>query len=218
MTATLAFKPRTDKELAARIARDIPSGWTVNLGIGQPTTIADHVPADREVLFHSENGILGMGPFPGENERDHWLINAGKQSITLKTGASLFHHADSFAMIRGRHLDLCVLGAYQVAENGDLANWNVPDPKVIPGIGGAMDLAAGAKRIWIMMSHTTKKGEPKLLKRCDYPLTAVGCVTRVYTELATLDVTDRGFVLIDHVDGVSFDELQARTGSTILRA
>ena len=215
MTTTVAYKPRTDKELAARIARDIPSGWIVNLGIGQPTTIADHVPADREVLFHSENGILGMGPTPGANEVDPWLINAGKQHVTLKTGASLFHHADSFAMICGRHLDLCVLGAYQVASNGDLANWNVPDPSVIPGIGGAMDLAAGAKRIWIMMSHTTKKGGHKLLQHCDYPLTAIGCVKRVYTELATLDVTERGFELVDKVDGLSIDTLQAVTGAPI---
>jgi 3-oxoadipate CoA-transferase, beta subunit len=218
MSTALAYKPRTDKELAARIARDIPSGWIVNLGIGQPTTIADHVPADREVLFHSENGILGMGPSPGANEVDPWLINAGKQHVTLKIGASLFHHADSFAMIRGRHLDLCVLGAYQVASNGDLANWNVPDPSVIPGIGGAMDLAAGAKRIWIMMGHTTKKGGHKLLERCDYPLTAVGCVTRVYTEIATLDVTPRGFVLVDSVEGLSFDALQDKTGAVIHRA
>lgn len=214
---TATFKPRSAKEIAERIARDIPEGWAVNLGIGQPTTIADHVPADREVLFHSENGILGMGPAPSANEVDPWLVNAGKQPVTLRPGASLFHHADSFAMIRGQHLDLCVLGAYQVAANGDLANWTVPDPSVIPGIGGAMDLAAGAKRIWIMMDHTTKQGEPKLVERCSYPLTAVGAVARVYTNLCVVDVTARGFELVEMVAGLTFEELRAKSGAPIHR-
>lgn len=214
---TTTFKPRSAKDIAERIARDIPEGWAVNLGIGQPTTIADHVPADREVLFHSENGILGMGPAPSANEVDPWLVNAGKQPVTLRPGASLFHHADSFAMIRGQHLDLCVLGAYQVAANGDLANWTVPDPSVIPGIGGAMDLAAGAKRIWIMMDHTTKQGEPKLVERCSYPLTAVGAVARVYTNLCVVDVTARGFELVEMVPGLTFEELQAKSGAPIHR-
>lgn len=215
--STMTFQPRTGKEIAERIARDIPEGWAVNLGIGQPTTIADHVPAEREVLFHSENGILGMGPAPSANEVDPWLVNAGKQPVTLRPGASLFHHADSFTMIRGRHLDLCVLGAYQVAANGDLANWTVPDPSVIPGIGGAMDLAAGAKRIWIMMDHTTKQGEPKLVERCSYPLTAVGVVARVYTNLCVVDVTPRGFELVEMVPGLTVEALQARSGATIHR-
>ena len=218
MTTSTAYKPRTAKEIAERIARDIPEGWAVNLGIGQPTTIADHVPAEREVLFHSENGILGMGPAPSANEVDPWLVNAGKQPVTLRPGASLFHHADSFAMIRGRHLDLCVLGAYQVAATGDLANWTVPDPSVIPGIGGAMDLAAGAKRIWIMMDHTTKQGEPKLVERCSYPLTAVGAVARVYTNLCVVDVTPRGFELVEMVPGLPFEELQAKSAAPIHRA
>lgn len=217
MSIDARFKPRSAKEIAERIARDIPEGWAVNLGIGQPTSIADHVPPEREVLFHSENGILGMGPAPSANEIDPWLVNAGKQPVTLKPGASLFHHADSFAMIRGRHLDLCVLGAYQVAANGDLANWTVPDPNVIPGIGGAMDLAAGAKRIWIMMDHTTKQGEPKLVERCSYPLTAVGAVARVYTNLCVVDVTPRGFELVEMVPGLTFDELQAKSAATIHR-
>lgn len=209
-------RPRNSRQVAERIAVDIPAGWSVNLGIGQPTTIADHVPADRGVMFQSENGILGMGPAPGANAVDRWLVNAGKQPVTLVPGASLFHHADSFAMIRGRHLDLCVLGAYQVAENGDLANWTVPDPGVVPGIGGAMDLAAGAKRIWIMMDHTTKAGEPKLVARCSYPLTAVGCVTRVYTDLCVVDVTPRGFELVETIPGLDFEALQSRTGAPLL--
>ncbi len=158
------------------------------------------------------------GPAPSANEVDPWLVNAGKQAVTLQPGASLFHHADSFAMIRGKHLDLCVLGAYQVAANGDLANWTVPDPSVIPGIGGAMDLAAGAKRIWIMMDHTTKQGEPKLVERCSYPLTAVGAVARVYTNLCVVDVTPRGFELVEMVPGLSFDELQAKSAAPIHRA
>ncbi len=216
-TTAAAYTPRTAKEIAQRIARDIPEGWAVNLGIGQPTSIADHVPAEREVLFQSENGILGMGPAPSANEADPWLVNAGKQPVTLRPGASLFHHADSFAMIRGQHLDLCVLGAYQVAANGDLANWTVPDPSVIPGIGGAMDLAAGAKRIWIMMDHTTKQGEPKLVDTCSYPLTAVAAVARVYTNLCVVDVTPRGFELVEMVPGLGFDELQAKSGAPIHR-
>lgn len=217
MSTAASYMPRSAKQIAERIARDIPEGWAVNLGIGQPTTIADHVPSERDVLLHSENGILGMGPAPLTNEVDPWLVNAGKQAVTLRPGASLFHHADSFAMIRGRHLDLCVLGAYQVAANGDLANWTVPDPSVIPGIGGAMDLAAGAKRIWIMMDHTTKQGEPKLVARCTYPLTAVGAVARVYTNLCVVDVTGEGFDLVEMVPGLTFDELQSKTGAPIHR-
>jgi 3-oxoadipate CoA-transferase, beta subunit len=215
MTTLLNSKPLTSAEMAKRLARDIPDGWAVNLGIGLPTVVADHVPADREVLFQSENGILGMGPAPAKDAIDPWLVNAGKQHITLSPGAALFHHADSFAMIRGQHLDLCVLGAYQVAENGDLANWTVPEGDVIPGIGGAMDLAAGAKQIWIMMDHTTKSGEPKLVKRCTYPLTAPACVTRVYTNIAVLDVTPQGFALVECFGGFSAADVQERTGVTI---
>src|SRR3954453_6246888 len=201
-TAVTDFKPMSRVEMAARVARDIPEGWYVNLGIGIPTAIADHVPLEREVIFHSENGVLGMGPAPAKDAIDPWLINAGKQYVTLRDGGSFCHHADSFSMIRGGHLDLCVLGAFQVAENGDLANWARSEDDTAPAIGGAMDLAAGAKRIWIVMEHTTRNGEPRLLRRCTYPLTAAGCVKRVYTELAVIDVTQHGFAVIDMVPGL----------------
>ena len=210
-TATTAAKPFTRTEMAARVARDIPEGWYVNLGIGIPTAVADHVPMEREVVFHSENGVLGMGPAPAKDAIDPWLINAGKQYVTLRAGGSFCHHADSFAMIRGGHLDLCVLGAFQVAESGDIANWATSENDTAPAVGGAMDLAAGAKRLWVMMEHTTKDGTPKLVRRCSYPLTAVGAVKRVYTNLAVLDVTPRGFEVIDLAPGIDFDTVQART-------
>ncbi len=216
MTLLSNSKPLTSTEMAKRVALDIPDGWAVNLGIGQPTLVADHVPGNREVLFHSENGILGMGPAPAKDAIDPWLVNAGKQHVTLAAGAALFHHADSFAMIRGRHLDLCVLGAYQVSEAGDLANWSVPEGEVIPGIGGAMDLAAGAKRIWIMMDHTTKAGDAKLVARCTYPLTAPACVTRVYSNIAVIDVTPDGFVLVECFGGFSAADVQERTAARIV--
>jgi 3-oxoadipate CoA-transferase beta subunit len=203
--------------MAARAAADIPEGWYVNLGIGIPTMIADFVPLDREVIFHSENGVLGMGPAPAEGEIDPWLINAGKQYVTLRQGGSYFHHADSFAMIRGGHLDLCVLGAFQVAENGDIANWATSENDTAPAVGGAMDLAAGAKRLWVVMEHTTKDGTSKLVRQCSYPLTAVGAVKRVYTNLATLDVTPDGFLVVDMAPGLSFDALQARTDAPLRR-
>ena len=192
-TAVTDIKPLSRVEMAARVARDIPEGWYVNLGIGIPTAVADHVPLEREVIFHSENGVLGMGPAPPKDKIDPWLINAGKQYVTLRQGGSFCHHADSFSMIRGGHLDLCVLGAFQVAENGDIANWATSENDTAPAVGGAMDLAAGAKRLWVMMEHTTKDGTSKLVHRCSYPLTAVGAVKRVYTNLAVLDVTERGF-------------------------
>jgi 3-oxoadipate CoA-transferase beta subunit len=216
-TQAAAFKPLGRAEMAARLARDIPEGWYVNLGIGIPTGVADHVPAEREVVFHSENGILGMGPQPPEDEIDPWLINAGKQYVTLRPGASLCHHADSFAMIRGGHLDLCVLGAFQVAENGNIANWATSENDTAPAVGGAMDLAAGAKRLWVTMEHTTKDGQPKLVRKCSYPLTAVGAVKRVYTNLAVIDVTERGFVVLDMVPGLDFETLQARTEAKLHR-
>jgi len=209
------FKPLTRQQIAARAAQDIPEGWYVNLGIGIPTMIADYVPLDREVIFHSENGVLGMGPAPPEDQIDPWLINAGKQYVTLRTGGSFCHHADSFAMIRGGHLDLCVLGAFQVAENGDIANWATSENDTAPAVGGAMDLAAGAKRLWVVMEHTTKTGESKLVRNCTYPLTAVGAVKRVYTNLATLDVTPEGFRVIDMAPGLSFESLQARTDAPL---
>jgi 3-oxoadipate CoA-transferase, beta subunit len=204
-------------EMAARLARDIPEGWYVNLGLGLPTLIPDHIPADREVVFHSENGVLGMGPVPAKDQTDTWLINATKQNITLLKGASLFHHADSFAMIRGGHLDLCVLGAYEVAENGDIANWATLRNDVIPAVGGAMDLSAGAKRLWVLMEHTTKDGQSRIVERCAYPLTAAGVVKRVYTNLAVIEVTEHGFAVLDMAPEVDFDALQARTAAKLHR-
>ena len=205
----------TRAEMAARIAADIPEGWYVNLGIGMPTLVADHVPLEREVIFHSENGVLGMGPAPTPDQADPWLINAGKQQVTLRTGGSYVHHADSFAMIRGGHLDLCVLGGFEVAENGDIANWATSENDTAPAVGGAMDLAAGAKRLWVMMEHTTKDGRSKLVKQCGYPLTAPGCVRRVYTNLAVIDVTEQGFRVIDIAPGITREELIAATAADL---
>jgi len=203
------WKPWTREELAARVAQDIPEGWSVNLGIGIPTLVGNYVPRDREVILHSENGIVGMGPAPAAEHLNPWLVNASRQHVTLVTGASYMNHADSFGMVRGGHLDLCVLGGFQVAENGDLANWSRSANDRAPAIGGAMDLAVGAKRIWVVMEHTTKTGEKRILKRCTYPLTATACVKRVYTDLAVIDVTEDGFVVIDTLPGISLDELQA---------
>jgi len=217
-TAASAAKPLTRTEMAARVARDIPEGWYVNLGIGIPTAVADHVPLDREVVFHSENGVLGMGPAPAKDKIDPWLINAGKQYVTLRPGGSYCHHFDSFAMIRGGHLDLCVLGAFQVAQNGDIANWATSENDTAPAVGGAMDLAAGAKRLWVMMEHTTKDGTPKLVRRCSYPLTALSAVKRVYTNLAMIDVTAQGFVVREMAPGLSFEALQARTDAPLTDA
>jgi 3-oxoadipate CoA-transferase beta subunit len=217
-TAMADFKPLTRPQMAARAAADIPEGWYVNLGIGIPTMIADFVPLEREVIFHSENGVLGMGPAPPEGQIDPWLINAGKQYVTLRAGGSYCHHADSFAMIRGGHLDLCVLGAFQVAENGDIANWATSENDTAPAVGGAMDLAAGAKRLWVVMEHTTKDGTSKLVRKCSYPLTAVGAVKRVYTNLATLDVTPDGFRVVSMAPGLSFESLQARTDAPLRQA
>lgn len=211
------MKPFDRQEMAARLARDIPEGWYVNLGLGLPTLIPDHIPQGREVVFHSENGVLGMGPVPAKDKVDTWLVNATKQNITLVLGASLFHHADSFAMIRGGHLDLCVLGAYEVAENGDVANWATNDNDQIPAVGGAMDLAAGVKRLWVLMEHTTKEGAPRLVSRCSYPLTAARAVKRIYTNLAVLEVTEHGFVVLDMAPGVTFDALQAKTEAKLHR-
>jgi len=216
--AVAEFKALSRAEMAARAARDIPEGWYVNLGIGIPTQIADHVPHDREVIFHSENGVLGMGPQPPKDRIDPWLINAGKQYVTLREGGSFVHHADSFAMIRGGHIDLCVLGGFEVAENGDLANWATSENDTAPAVGGAMDLAAGAKRLWVVMEHTTKDGRSKIVHRCGYPLTAVGAVKRVYTNLAVLDVTAQGFVVADMAPGLSFEALQARTDAKLHQA
>ena len=203
--------------MAARVARDIPDGAVVNLGIGLPTLVANHLPAGREVVLHSENGVIGMGPAPPEGEEDYDLINAGKQPVTLLAGGSFFHHADSFAMMRGGHLDVCVLGAFQVSATGDLANWHTGAADAIPAVGGAMDLAIGAKKTYVMMEHTTKSGELKIVARCSYPLTGIGCVARIYTDLAVIDVTPAGLVLVDHPEGVRFEDLQAKTGAPLAR-
>jgi 3-oxoadipate CoA-transferase, beta subunit len=217
-TAAAAWKPMNRGEMAARAARDVPEGWYVNLGIGMPTMIADHIPLEREVVIHSENGILGMGPAPKPEEVNPWLINAGKQLVTMRPGGSYSHHADSFAMIRGGHIDLCVLGAFQVAENGDIANWSTSENDTAPAVGGAMDLAAGAKNLWVLMEHTTKTGEAKLVRRCTYPLTAPGAVKRVYTNLAVLDVTADGFVVLDMVKGMTIADLQKVTDAPLRMA
>ena len=215
MSETTTARPLSRVQMAARVARDIPEGWFVNLGIGVPTLVADHVPAEREVVFHSENGLLGMGPAPAAGEESPWLINAGKQHVTLRPGGSYFHQADSFAIIRGGHLDLCVLGAFEVAENGDVANWATSENDTAPAVGGAMDLAAGAKRLWVVMEHTTKDGQPRLVRRCAYPLTATGAVTRVYTNLAVLDVTPDGFSVLEMVPGLEAEALRAVTDAPL---
>ena len=199
-------------QMAARVARDIPEGAYVNLGIGLPTMVANHLPKDREILLHSENGILAMGPAPAPGHEDADLINAGKQPVTLLPGGAYFHHADSFAMMRGGHLDFCVLGAFQVSVHGDLANWHTGAPDAIPAVGGAMDLAIGAKHVFVMMEHLTKDGRSKVVAHCTYPLTGVRCVNRIYTDLAVIDVTPEGLAVVDIVDGLAFDELARLTG------
>jgi 3-oxoadipate CoA-transferase beta subunit len=200
------------KQMAARVARDIPEGATVNLGIGLPTLVADFLPPGREILLHSENGVLGIGPRPPEGAEDWNLVNAGKQPVTLLPGGSFFHHADSFAMIRGRHLDYCVLGAFQVSAAGDLANWHTGEPDAIPAVGGAMDLATGAKQVLVMMEHLTKDGQSKLVERCSYPLTGARCVSRVYTDLAVIDVTPEGFRVVEMVEGLDLEALRRLSG------
>lgn len=198
-------------ELASRVAQDIPDGCYVNLGIGMPSMISNYVPAGREVIYHAENGILGIGPTPAPGEEDPDLANASKELITLLPGGSYFHHTDSFMMMRGGHIDISVLGAFQVAENGDLANWATDDERVPPAVGGAMDLAVGAKRLFVIMSHTDRQGRPKVLRRCTFPPTAAGVVDRVFTDLAVLDVTDDGFLVQEMVDGLDEDGLQRLT-------
>ena len=200
------------KQMAARVAQDIPEGAYVNLGIGLPTLVADYLPKGREIILHSENGVLGIGPRPPQGEEDEDLINAGKEPVTLLTGGSYFHHADSFGMIRGRHLDFCVLGAFQVSGAGDLANWHTGGADAIPAVGGAMDLAVGAKQVLVMMEHLTKEGKSKVVERCSYPLTGARCVSRVYTDLAVMDVKPDGLHLVEILADISFDELQRLNG------
>ena len=199
-------------QMAARVARDIPEGAYVNLGIGLPTMVANHLPKDREVFLHSENGILGMGPAPAHGEEDYDLINAGKQPVTLLPGGAYFHHADSFGMMRGGHLDICVLGAFQVSVTGDLANWHTGAADAIPAVGGAMDLAIGARKTYVMMEHLTKSGDSKIVGTCTYPLTGIGCVSRVYSDLAVIDITPNGLQVVDIVDGLSFAALLKVSG------
>jgi 3-oxoadipate CoA-transferase, beta subunit len=213
-----AYARRNKEALARRVAQDIPDGAYVNLGIGMPTTVANHLPEGREVVLHSENGILGMGPAPADGREDWDLINAGKQAVTLLPGGCFFHHADSFAMMRGGHLDICVLGAFQVSARGDLANWHTGDPDAIPAVGGAMDLAVGAKQTWVMMDLLTKLGQSKVVRECSYPLTGLGCVRRIYTDLATLACTPEGLQLIDRVEGLTHAELEKLIGLPILPA
>lgn len=207
---------RTRDEMAKRLAQDIPDGAYVNLGIGIPELVAKYVPEGREFIYHTENGLLGMGPSPADGEGDPELINAGKRQVTALPGASYFHHADSFSMIRGGHLDLCVLGALQVSGGGDLANWSTGGPDAIPAVGGAMDLVAGVKKVYVITQHTTKDGTPKLVESCTYPLTGVGVVNRIYTDLAVIDVTENGFQLIELSPDVSFEYVQERTGAPLL--
>ena len=211
------FRRYTRDQMAARVARDIPEGAYVNLGIGLPTLVANHLPRDREILLHSENGLLAMGPAPTPGAEDPDLINAGKQPVTLLPGGAYFHHADSFAMMRGGHLDFCVLGAFQVSKSGDLANWHTGAHDAIPAVGGAMDLAIGAKRVYVMMEHLTKQGRSKIVDHCTYPLTGIACVNRIFTDLAVLDVTPKGLCVVESVDGLAFDDLQRLTGVPLIR-
>jgi len=211
----MTYQRRTKDQLAVRVAEDMPDGAYVNLGIGMPTLVANHIGGGREIILHSENGILGMGPAPKAGEEDYDLINAGKQPVTLLAGGAFFHHSDSFAMMRGGHLDICVLGAFQVSATGDLANWSTGEPGSIPAVGGAMDLAIGAKQTWVMMDLLTKKGESKLVRECTYPLTGIGCVSRVYSDLATFECSPQGLKLIDKVEGLELAELERLVGLPI---
>ena len=214
----MSYQKRSKEQLAQRVAQDIHDGAYVNLGIGMPTLVANHLPAGIEVILHSENGILGMGPAPAAGHEDYDLINAGKQPVTMLAGGAYFHHADSFAMMRGGHLDICVLGAFQVSATGDLANWHTGEKDAIPAVGGAMDLAIGAKQTWVMMDLLTKKGESKVVAQCSYPITGIACVKRIYSELATLECTPNGLKLIDMVDGLTHAELEKMLGLPIAAA
>ena len=215
---SMSYQKRSKEQLAQRVAQDIHDGAYVNLGIGMPTLVANHLPAGIEVILHSENGILGMGPAPAAGQEDYDLINAGKQPVTMLAGGAYFHHAVSFAMMRGGHLDICVLGAFQVSAAGDLANWHTGEKDAIPAVGGAMDLAIGAKQTWVMMDLLTKKGESKVVAQCSYPITGIACVKRIYSELATLECTPNGLKLIDTVDGLTHAELEKMLGLPIAAA
>ena len=203
------------EDMAARVARDIPDGSYVNIGIGLPTLVGNYLPLDREIVLQSENGVLGMGPAPPAGEEDPDLINASKLPVTLVAGGSFFHHGDSFAMMRGGHIDYCILGAFQVSEGGDLANWHTGAADAIPAVGGAMDLAVGARHVYVMMEHATKTGESKIVKKCTYPLTGLACVDRIYTDLAVIEVTRHGLEVIDMAGGLAFEELQRLTAAPL---
>lgn len=213
----MAYQRLTREQIVQRVAQDIPEGSYVNLGIGLPTKIANYLDPNKEIFLQSENGVLGMGPAPAKEDEDPDLINAGKEFITLLKGGSYFHHGDSFTMMRGGHIDICVLGAFQVAQNGDLANWHTGSPDAIPAVGGAMDLAIGARNVFVTMEHVTKNGEPKIVKNCSYPLTGMACVNRIYTDLAVIDVTPKGLVVQEMVNGLSFEELQSLTDALLIR-
>jgi 3-oxoadipate CoA-transferase, beta subunit len=205
------------EEMARRVALDIPDGACVNLGIGLPTLVSSYIPSDREVVFHSENGVLGMGPPPTPHDVDPDLTDAGKQPATVVPGAAFFHHADSFGMVRGGHIDICILGAFQVSTLGDLANWSTGDADAIPAVGGAMDLAVGAKHVFVMMTHLTKQGRSKIVDICTYPLTAARCVDRIFTDLAVLEVSPEGLIAQEIVDGLSHDDLVELSGVPLIR-
>ncbi|MBU3538399.1 3-oxoacid CoA-transferase subunit B [Polynucleobacter sp. UK-Gri1-W3] len=214
----MAYQRLTREQIVQRVAQDIPEGSYVNLGIGLPTKIANYLDADKEIFLQSENGVLGMGPAPAKGDEDSDLINAGKEFITLLKGGSYFHHGDSFTMMRGGHIDICVLGAFQVAQNGDLANWHTGSPDAIPAVGGAMDLAIGARNVFVTMEHVTKNGEAKIVEKCTYPLTGMGCVNRIYTDLAVIDVTPNGLIVSEMVPGLTLDELQKLTDAPLSMA
>ena len=214
----MAYQRLTREQIVQRVAKDIPEGSYVNLGIGLPTKIANYLDADKEIFLQSENGVLGMGPAPAKGKEDPDLINAGKEFITLLKGGSFFHHGDSFTMMRGGHIDICVLGAFQVAQNGDLANWHTGSPDAIPAVGGAMDLAIGARNVFVTMEHVTKNGEAKIVEQCSYPLTGMNCVNRIYTDLAVIDVTPKGLVVTEMVPGLTLEELQKLTDAPLSMA
>jgi 3-oxoadipate CoA-transferase beta subunit len=214
----MAYQRLTREQIVQRVAQDIPEGSYVNLGIGLPTKIANYLDADKEIFLQSENGVLGMGPAPAKGDEDSDLINAGKEFITLLKGGSYFHHSDSFTMMRGGHIDICVLGAFQVAQNGDLANWHTGSPDAIPAVGGAMDLAIGARNVFVTMEHVTKNGEAKIVEQCSYPLTGMACVNRIYTDLAVIDVTPNGLIVSEMVPGLTLDELQKLTDAPLSMA
>lgn len=215
---TKNYIPLSRNQIAERVAQDIFDGAYVNLGIGLPTSIANYLDKEKEIFLHSENGLLGMGPSPQEGQEDPDLINAGKELVTLLPGGSYFHHGDSFTMMRGGHIDICVLGAFQVAENGDLANWHTGEESAIPAVGGAMDLAIGAKNVWVATNHTTREGTPKIVKECSYPLTGISCVDRIYTDLSVIEVKDGKLYVTEMFGGITFSELEALTDAPLINA